>query len=102
MKKFFENIFIGLVDFSYLFIVSLCLIGALIAVLAGAAAIPFIITNVVLALCGVWDAPWWLYVVESLIGIIFITNLSLSFRNSEVKCDLYDDDYPYYIEGRDE
>lgn len=100
MKKFFENIFIGLIDFSYLFIVTLCLIGALISVLTGAVAIPFIITNVVLALCGVWDAPWWLYVIESLVGIIFIANLS--FRNSQVADDLYDDEYPYYIEGRDE
>lgn len=102
MKKFFENIFIKLTDFSYLFILGLCLIAALVAILAGAVAIPFIITNVVLALCGVWDAPWWLYIVESLFGIIFIASLRSSFKNSEVAQDLYDDEYPYYIEGRDE
>ena len=102
MKKFFENIFIALIDFSYLFILSLCLITALIAILAGAVAIPFIITNVVLTLCKVWDAPWWLYIVESLFGTIFIATLSLRFRNSEIAYDLYDDEYPYYIEGRDE
>ena len=105
MKKFFKNIFAGVVYGFWALIALIAMILVLAYMISGIAAIPCIIVNIVLALCDVWCAPWWLYIVESILGVTFIfclcTSIDTTTAINEHIEESGDNYCPYYIEGRD-
>ena len=101
MKKFFKHASFFIVGsfwtilmlISAVLILSFCLIGLFSGII-----LP---VNIVLDILNVWTAPWWLYVIETLVGSSFWIIFIYFIRNDYIE-ESEETDCLYCIEERND